>query len=210
MKNKKLKLTLEQLLTNLTYGVDYTDDEFIGILKFIVSNDKNGKRSIKNGIAAGESRLKLLQRLDKRRRSVTSLKLAKFYEDDTVQTSPSVGIMQGAIATSVNSDSQPSQPSQPIQVVEKEIVRDILNGHLLNFLNEVISSGENECTEFAELSDYHSGEKEWINNIWDEEISKKKRKFLLGKAQQLKDVIETFQIRVHDLSFKFLLHLTSK
>ena len=74
----------------------------------------------------------------------------------------------------------------------------------------VAASTDSNYTGFVEISDYHSGEKEWINDLWENEISKKKRKVLLGKAQQLKDIIESFQIRVHNLSFKFLLYITSK
>ena len=203
-KNKKnLKFTPEQLLTNLNYGKRYTIEEYQSIFLFMVSNDKNGLRSIKRGISKNESILQLMVRLDKRRSSVATAALINFYDQKRV-------VQDDAIKKSPAKDEQDEKDAHSIQVVEKEVVRQILNQHLLNFLNEVISSGKNISTEFAELEDYHSGEKDWINNIWDEEISKKKRKFLLGKAQQLKDVIDTFQIGVHNLSFKFLLHLTSK
>ncbi len=171
------------------------EKEVVIKLKALFENDKNGTRSINVGLKNNETIEQIFARCFKRRPHSADIRsIQKRFVDD-----------KNARKAFDNNDM--------IQVLEKETVRVILNRHLLYFLNDVVDAASTEnsnYTEFAEISDYHSGEKEWINDLWKNEISKKKRKVLLGKAQQLKDIIGSFQIQVHNLSFKFLLYITSK
>jgi len=171
------------------------EKEVVIKLKVLFENDKNGTISINVGLKNNETIDQIFVRCFKRRPHSDDIRsIQKRFVDDKI-----------ACKAFDNNDM--------IQVLEKETVRSILNKHLLCFLNDVVEAASTENSnylEFAEISDYHSGEKEWINDLWENEISKKKRKVLLGKAQQLKDIIESFQIQVHNLAFKFLLYITSK
>lgn len=159
----------------------------------LFANDKNGARSINVGLRNKETVEQLIGRAFKRRPGSADVRVIRAtYMNDKI-----------AIENALNDRDM-------IQVVSKETVRTILNNQMLNFLNEVmLTVGSDESEIYDDISEYDRDEMAYMNDCWDG-LKKKERKFLLGKAQQLKDVIESFQIRVHDLSFKFLLYITSK
>jgi len=177
------------------------------VVKEMFKNDTSGWNYIARGINKGLGNKEVIRR--------AIIRKMRRHNQELIDLGLSIGFdVSVLLKKSIKEDEGESTKtdtkidSHQVQVIEKEIVRDILNQHLFNFLNEVITTGD--YVAFKNLSDYNSGEKDFINHIWNNEIAKKKKRTLLGKAQQLKDIIETFQIRVHDLSFKFLLYITSK
>lgn len=92
--------------------------------------------------------------------------------------------------------------SQNILMFDKEVIRDMLNDRMLEIANLVAESGYDH---FEDWTDYDKD----VFNTYAEDLKKKERRYLKGRAEELRNTIALFDIRVENIGHKMLSHIVA-